>query len=451
MMLLCLPIPQKSQSSTIPTFSMRMQLTLLLLLLTSSSVRSFTFSSSPPTIIPPVSQRTNTHNRRTTSLSSSKNTTPSSSSILTSETNTIARKKLIQKAKEIDPSLQTSTKGSYCNVGWSNRLGTVLTPVSTNEHDDTDGSSSSTIYSACRPFYWNKIDVGGRMTVIELPNPNNNKNKKSDLFIHSPVQLDEKLQDALQSLGNVKYIVSPNYEHVKYAKSWGEAYPNAYMIACPGMMEREPDVNWTNEIPYGYRPSSFFNGDTDDTNTVGGGGDDDEAMMEGMWDYDIIQPLHIDLELNPFTNKPFFNEVVFYHTPTKTLLTTDIYWNYPNSDGVTNSNYKSYESSNVNTSFDWELAPNVDKIPFGTKLWKIGMDKVYRPFYLNLMIPRDKKEEFEKVASFISGIDYGDSSMENGLCTSSWDIETIIPCHGDITRGSEFVRQVLRTHFKLDE
>ena len=45
-------------------------------------------------------------------------------------------------------------------------------------------------------------------------------------------------------------------------------------------------------------------------------------------------------------------QVVFFHTPSKMLITTDLFWDYP--------------SKNV---------------PFGTKAWKFGMDQIYLPFY----------------------------------------------------------------------
>lgn len=88
----------------------------------------------------------------------------------------LTREKLIQKAKEIDPKLENETSGSYADVTWSNRLGTVITPV-----------SMPGVYGACRPFYWNKIDVGGRMAIIELSTSSDGS--KPDLFIHSPVNL----------------------------------------------------------------------------------------------------------------------------------------------------------------------------------------------------------------------------------------------------------------------
>jgi hypothetical protein len=36
---------------------------------------------------------------------------------------------------------------------WSNRLGTTLTPIATG------------IWAAERPFYWNSIDVGGKIKI----------------------------------------------------------------------------------------------------------------------------------------------------------------------------------------------------------------------------------------------------------------------------------------------
>lgn len=62
-------------------------------------------------------------------------------------------------------------------------------------------------------------------------------------------------------------------------------------------------------------------------------------------------------EVNPFNGKPFFNEVVFCHEPSRTFITADFFWNYP-SDGTT----------------------------LFTRVWKGGMDSIYSPFYFNIMI-----------------------------------------------------------------
>lgn len=295
------------------------------------------------------------------------------------------RAKLIDNAKALDANLANGQSiGSYSPAGWSNRLGTVLTPASVPG-----------VYTADRPFYWNNIDVGCRMTVIQLDG--------GDLFIHSPVALDKQLQEALDKLGRVKYVVSPNYEHLKFAPQWYKAYPDAFMWGCPGLAERMPEIKWEGEIP---------------AHITGSSG----VSLDNCWDFEIIAPLHLDMEVNPFTGKPFFNEVIYYHAPSKTLLTTDLYWNYPTSDGVPNSHLGGSE---------WELAPAVDTIPFGSRLWKNGMDKVYLPFFKNFMIKdRSRYDEIVKVI------------------LDEWDIETVIPAHGDLLRGKELVQSVLSKHLR---
>lgn len=308
------------------------------------------------------------------------------------------RQALINKAKSLDTS-------KYSTVGWSNRVGSALTPA-----------AIPGVYTADRPFLWNSIDVGCRMTVIEL--------EGGGLWVHSPVNLDGPLREALSQLnGEVKYVVSPNYEHVKFAKEWSRAFPEAEMWACPGLSERLPDIDWAGELPYSCRPPDWPN-----ATAVA-------KQPAGSWDWNEIQPLHIDTEVNPFTGKPFFNECVFYHSPSKTLLTTDLYWNYPARDGVTNSNYNGFPYKDEDFGV-WELAPSIDKVPLGSSLWKVGMDKVFRPFYMNLMVKSDKRQAFTEICDFI---------------VNTWDIETVIPAHGDLVRGKDLIQTILRDFFKLNQ
>jgi Domain of unknown function (DUF4336) len=295
------------------------------------------------------------------------------------------RAALIENAKKLDSELADGRPtGKYSPAGWSNRVGTALTPA-----------SIPGVYTADRPFYWNNIDVACRMTVIQLDDGN--------LWVHSPVGLDQQLQGALDMLGKVKYVVSPNYEHLKYAPQWYNAYPEAFMWGCPGLAERMPEIRWEGEIPaHITRP--------------------DGVSLGNCWDFDTITPLHLDMEVNPLTGKPFFNEVIFYHQPSKTLMTTDLYWNYPQDSGVPNDHLGGSE---------WELAPRVDSIPLGTKLWKRAMDKVYLPLFKNLMVnDRSRYDEIVKVI------------------LDEWDVETVIPAHGDIIRGKELCSTVLQNHLR---
>ena len=103
---------------------------------------------------------------------------------------------------------------------WSNPSGAVLTPLV----DDL-------VWAAERPFLWNSIDVGGKMGVVRLSD--------GSLWVHSPVDLDSPTRAAVDALGPVRHIVSPNFEHVKWAAQWKRAYPSATLWGCPGMKREE--------------------------------------------------------------------------------------------------------------------------------------------------------------------------------------------------------------------
>lgn len=102
--------------------------------------------------------------------------------------------------------------GSYSPIGWSNRRGSVITPAAVPG-----------VYTIDRPFYWNKIDVGCRCTVIRS-SPDN------ELIVHSPVGLDPPLIDALEKLGTVAHVISPNYEHVKVSTRYDCVHLHEYDV-----------------------------------------------------------------------------------------------------------------------------------------------------------------------------------------------------------------------------
>ncbi|KAL3806866.1 hypothetical protein ACHAXA_005264 [Cyclostephanos tholiformis] len=310
--------------------------------------------------------------------------------------------------------------GSYSLPGWSNRLGSVLTPA-----------SIPGVYTADRPFYWNGIDVGGRMTVIKMERTSGGDGGgRGGLIVHSPVYLDAPLVDALSRLGDVMHVISPNYEHVKYVRAWAEHYPNARVWGCPGLTSRVSGVEWSGEVPYGARP-----------NAADGNG---TSAIDGMWDWNELMPYHVDFEVNPFTGRPFFNEVLFYHVPSRTLLTTDFYWNYPGRDGATNGRIVDDADDDDGDYGSWELAPNVGPIPLGSLLWgKVGMDRLFYPFYIKFMVRKDRRDAFEEMARYMTcGGGGGDDD-------AGWVVETIIPCHGDIVRGRRLCRKVLERHFGI--
>jgi hypothetical protein len=62
------------------------------------------------------------------------------------------------------------------------------------------------------------------------------------------------------------------------------------------------------------------------------------------------------------------------------------------------------------------------------------MDKVYAPFFNNFMVT--------------------DATAYRDIChhiLNVWDVETVIPAHGDILRGKDLIRSVLADFFQYTE
>jgi hypothetical protein len=320
------------------------------------------------------------------------------------------RQALAEKAKAMNPPDYMTGP-----AGYSNRAQTVLTPVYLSDDPNNKGTINN-VYTGDRAFYWNKIDVSCRMTLVELPPPQSSPDAPPVLWVHSPVGADGPMQQVIQNMlpAKVEHVVSSNYEHLKFAPEWGRTYPDAHFWGCPGLTERLPDMPWTGEIPDGYRPAGF-KGAAQESPVL--------PTSAPWWDRNLIEALHVNIEVNPATGKPFFNEVIYFHTVSKTLMVTDLFFNYPAST-VPNSEFGRNDA--------WELAPVVQNIPIGSRLWKTGMDSVYAPFFKNLMV--QDQAAYRDIAHHIVNV---------------WQPEVVIPAHGDILRGKDFIRQVLTEKFGL--
>ncbi len=237
--------------------------------------------------------------------------------------------------------------------------------------------------------------------------------------MHSPVEHDEALGAALAALGGgVRHIVSPNFEHLKYAEQWAEVYPEANLYGCLGLQQRMPQLRFAAELDG--KPVAAW-----------------EASME----YVVM-----DCEANPFTGKPFFNEAVLFHSPSRSLICSDAWWNYP-AGAAPNYDGEGGEAGGVATGGVHDCSkvpaagldavrlaggklPPVD-VPMGTRAWKFGMDRVYLPFYQRLMVGASgpRRERYERRVAAIR----------------AWQPETLVPCHGDVVRGRDLCRKVLET------
>lgn len=139
------------------------------------------------------------------------------------------------------------------------------------------------LWVATRPLRLFVGDIGTRMTVVRLG---------SDLFVHSPVMLDAATRDALAAIGRVRWVVAPSKVHHLYIGQYASAYPDAEMIAAPGLPEKRPDLAFDCVL---------------------------DAAQRDKWG----DALRFEL----FGGAPQINELVFFHPASRSLILTDLAFN----------------------------------------------------------------------------------------------------------------------------
>jgi hypothetical protein len=116
------------------------------------------------------------------------------------------------------------------------------------------------------------------------------------LWVWSPVSLTDELVAAVNALGPVRHIVSPNKIHHLFLNEWSAQWPGARMYAPPGLAERRPEIRFDATL-----------------------GDEPEKA----WASDIDQVV--------FHGSFAMEEVVFFHRKSRTALFCDLIQRFPES------------------------------------------------------------------------------------------------------------------------
>lgn len=124
------------------------------------------------------------------------------------------------------------------------------------------------------------LTIGTRMTIVRLG---------TKLWIHSPVSLATGMTAELEGLGEVRYVLSPNKYHHLFLSEWRSIYPEAEFYASPGLIPKRPDIRFDNEL---------------------------RATAKYAWSDTIAHEV--------FGPNRLFDEVVFFHRPSRTLVLTDL-------------------------------------------------------------------------------------------------------------------------------
>jgi len=124
-----------------------------------------------------------------------------------------------------------------------------------------------------------------RMAVIRLTN--------GQLFVWSPIALDQALRAEVDTLGIVAHLVSPNSIHHLFLGDWKRAYPEARLYASPDLARKRPDLTF--DATLGDAPEPAWAGEID------------QVEMGGSF---------------------FLTEIVFFHRASRTAIFADLIENF---------------------------------------------------------------------------------------------------------------------------
>jgi len=108
-------------------------------------------------------------------------------------------------------------------------------------------------------------------------------------WVWSPVALTSELALAVEAIGPVRTIVSPNKIHHLFLPEWTERWPDARVHAPPGLARRKPEVRFVSEL--GDEPDPAWSSDLD------------QAVFRGSF---------------------ALEEVAFFHRPSRTAILCDL-------------------------------------------------------------------------------------------------------------------------------
>jgi hypothetical protein len=115
-------------------------------------------------------------------------------------------------------------------------------------------------------------------------------------WVWSPVALSEGLAGAVDSIGPVGHIVSPNKLHHLFLGEWTKRWPDARLYAPPGLARKRPDLHFDAEL-------------TDEPDPA--------------WAANIDQVI--------FRGSFALEEVTFFHRASRTVIIGDLVQRFPES------------------------------------------------------------------------------------------------------------------------
>ncbi|HEX7684273.1 MAG TPA: DUF4336 domain-containing protein [Trinickia sp.] len=130
-----------------------------------------------------------------------------------------------------------------------------------------------------------------RMAVVRL--------SSGETWVWSPIELTEGLAHAIEAVGPVAYVVSPNKLHYLALQAWKSRWPAARLYAPPGLAKKLKTLRFDGEL-----------------------GDEPE------------QPWAMDIDQAVFRGSIAMDEVAFFHRASRTAIFGDLIQRFPHADAT---------------------------------------------------------------------------------------------------------------------
>lgn len=216
------------------------------------------------------------------------------------------------------------------------------------------------------------------------------KLQSGSLAVFSPVALTPNVQDKIQSMGNdVRYIAALDYEHHIFLGPWSKAFPQAHVIGVEGLPEKREGHKATAGLKFAH---VFTQGNKGDVRIS------EEFDREFESEY-----------FHAHANK----ELVFFHKPSKTMIEADLIFNLPATEQYSRTGI--HPTSGVLTNI-FNKIQNTQ----GSAIWQKRLTWH--------ALAKDRK-----------------AFAQSAAAANRWDIQRIIPCHGDVieTNGKSVYQKMM--------
>lgn len=153
------------------------------------------------------------------------------------------------------------------------------------------------ILKSIAPNIW--IADGGRIKFYRVPFPTRMtvvRLSTGDMWIHSPIEISNRLSEQVESLGPVRYLVAPNWIHYASIPAWQQRFPEADTFVSPGVVQRA--ANQGMQLRY----------DQELSNTP-----------PAVWAEEFDQRL---------ADSGIHRELIFFHRASRSLILTDLIENF---------------------------------------------------------------------------------------------------------------------------